>query len=386
MRRFNAVKHCNMKVNWVYCCSMLAEYYLEKLKKSLRERALDAVMVSPGEEMEFLLGMTPMYCERFQGFFLKADGTMLYIGNRLYEDEMREALPEQVAVRSWFDEDTMTEAVVPVLKEFGLADSVIAVSASTTACNLLDLAEAAGIKFVSGKALLEEIRCIKTSEEMQFLRESAAIADRMFDEAARYAKPGMTEGGIAEFLLKGMEVLGGKRPECIAARGPHAAFPHYMGTDGVIGRKDILLLDYGCTWHGLYSDMTRMLFFGTPSGREAKLYGLVRRSNEEAEALCREGAFIPDISNRAREVLDEEGYAHTLINRLGHGIGYTIHEAPDIRASNPIHLVKGMAFSIEPGIYLPGEIGIRVEDIVLINEAGEGEVLNKAPKEPVIIG
>lgn len=365
---------------------MLAEYYLEKLKECLRERSIHAIMVSPGEEMEFLLGMTPMYCERFQGFFLKADGTMVYIGNRLYEDEMREALPQQVAVRSWFDEDTMTETVVPILEEFGLTGSVIAVSASTTACNLLDLAEAAGIRFISGKAILEEIRCIKTGEEMQFLRESAAIADRMFDETARYAAPGMTEGEIAEFLMKGMEDLGGKRPECIAARGPHAAFPHYTGTDGVIGQKDVLLLDFGCTWHGMYSDMTRMLFFGTPSERERKLYELVRRSNEEAEALCREGAYIPDISARAREVLDEEGYAHTLINRLGHGIGYTVHEAPDIRSSNPIRLKKGMAFSIEPGIYLPGEIGIRVEDIVLINEEGEGEVLNKAPKDPVIIG
>lgn len=364
---------------------MLTGYYLDKLKGCLEERGIDAVMISPGEEMEFLIGMSPMYCERFQGFFLKADGTMFYIGNRLYEDEMREALPESVAVRSWFDEETMTDAVVPVLREFGLTDSLIAVSASTTACSLLELADAAGIHFVSGKGLLEEIRCIKTREEMQFLRESAGIADRMFDEVIRYASPGMTEGEIASYLMKGMEALGGKRPECIAARGPHAAYPHYMGTDGVIGVKDILLIDYGCTWHGMYSDMTRMIFFGAPSGREAMLYDLVRRSNEEAESMCHEGAFGPDISARAREVLDEEGYAHTLINRLGHGIGYTVHEAPDIRASNPVVLQKGMAFSIEPGIYLPGDIGIRVEDIVLINEEGEGEVLNKAPKSITVL-
>lgn len=364
---------------------MLDEYYLEKLRKRLQEEKICACMVSPGEEMEFLLGMSPMYCERFQGFFLKADGTMLYIGNRLYEDEMRSALPGEVTVRSWFDEDCMTDTVVPILKEFGLAGETIAVSASTSACNLLDLAEAADIRFISGKALLEEIRCVKTSDEMRFLRESAALADQMFEEVRRFAAPGMTEGEVAAFLMKGMEAKGGRRPECIAARGEHAAFPHYTGTDGVIRKKDILLLDYGCTWHGMYSDMTRMLFFGVPDSREEELYRLVRRANEEAEALCREGAFIPDISARAREVLDEKGYAHTLINRLGHGIGYTVHEAPDIRASNPIFLKKGMAFSIEPGIYLPGDIGIRVEDIVLINEKGEGEVLNKASKDIAVI-
>ena len=101
--------------------------------------------------------------------------------------------------------------------------------------------------------------------------------------------------------------------------------------------------------------------------------------------MVKEGAWIPDIEIRAREVLDEKGYAKTLINRLGHGIGYTIHEAPDMKQSNRRNLEKGMAFSIEPGIYLGGEFGIRIEDIVIVNENGEGEILNKSTKDLIIL-
>ena len=364
---------------------MLNAFYIDKLVREMRTEGFDAVLVAPGEELEFLTGFSPMLCERFQGLFIKSDGRCFYICNLLYEGEFRKALPDDVPVYTWFDGDDMAEKVKGFLEKEGLMHGVIGVGGTAQAFSLFLIADACPVTWRSGKAALERMRMIKTPSEMESLRESARIADRVFSEILDYIKPGMTEGDAASFLLRRMTELGGKRPECIAAAGANAAFPHYMGTSAVIKERDSLLLDFGCTYRGLYSDMTRMIYFGEPSARERTLYNLVRRANEEAEDLCRAGAYIPDIDRRAREVLDEMGLSHTLVNRLGHGIGYTVHEAPDIKASNPMHLEEGMAFSIEPGIYIPGEIGIRVEDIVLIGTGGEREVLNRSTKEMIVL-
>ena len=360
-------------------------YYIGKLTEEMQREGFDAVLVAPGEELEFLTGFSPMLCERFQGLFVKADGSCFYICNLLYEGEFRKAFPESIPLYTWFDGDVMTEKVCAALIKEGLSGAVIGVGGTVPAFSLLEIGEKMPVTFKSGKAALERMRMIKTLEEMDALRDSAAIADRVFEEIISYVKPGMTEGDAAAFLMKRMTELGGKRPECIAAAGANASYPHYMGNSAVIGERDSLLLDFGCTYNGLYSDMTRMLYFGEPTEEERNLYNLVRRANEEAEELCISGAFVPDIDARAREVLDEQGYAPTLLNRLGHGIGYTVHEAPDIKQSNPIRLAPGMAFSIEPGIYIAGRTGIRVEDIVLINEHGEREVLNRSPKDMIVL-
>lgn len=171
----------------------------------------------------------------------------------------------------------------------------------------------------------------------------------------------------------------------MAQSGPNSALPHYLGWSRRIEERDVLLMDFGCTFRGMHSDITRTVFVGRPTPKQVEVYNLVRRANEEAEALVRAGAFVPDIDRRAREVLDEKGYAWSLTSRLGHGIGRMTHEQPDIKASNPIRLAAGMAFSIEPGIYLVGEFGVRVEDIVVLDERGEREVLNRVPKDLIVL-
>ncbi len=283
-------------------------YYLKKLQEELKNSGFSAILISPGEELKFLLGFEPLFCERFQGLFVKADGSCFYVCNLLYEEEFKQAL-----------------------------------------------------------------------------RESSAVVDRVFEEVLPMIKPGVTEKEIGDFLLKRMTELGGGCAECIVGVGPNSAYPHYNDNKGVIREHDIVLMDYGCTIRGMYSDMTRTVFVGEPDEKEREVYELVRRSNEAAEELVREGAFIPDIDRRARKILDEKGYAWSLVNRLGHGVGYTIHEAPDIKRSNPVHLERGMAFTIEPGIYLAGAFGVRVEDVVVINEKGEREILNHATKDLIVL-
>lgn len=361
------------------------EKYIGKLVECIKQAGLDAVMVCPGEEMGFLLGFTPMMCERFQGLFVKADGELFYICNLLYQDELKEKLPENVSVYSWFDGEVMTEIVEEVFKEKQLIGKTIGVNSSAQAFNVLEIMDKIDVTFCNAKALLEEMRIIKDAEELDALRKSAAIVDQVFTEVLSVIRPGATEKEVQDFLLTRMTELGGASAECIVGAGANSSYPHYCDSQGVIQEQDVVLLDYGCTYKGLYSDMSRTVFVGGITEKQRECYELVRRSNEEAEAMVKEGAWIPDIEIRAREVLDEKGYAKTLINRLGHGIGYTIHEAPDMKQSNRRNLEKGMAFSIEPGIYLGGEFGIRIEDIVIVNEKGEGEILNKSTKDLIIL-
>lgn len=361
------------------------ETYVKKLIEALPGAGFDAIMLSPGEELRFLMGMNIMLCERFQGLFIKQNGEMFYICNLLYEADVKKELPEGTKIYPWFDGDVMTDVVRSALEAEGLIGATIGVNASAQAFNILEIMNNVDVNFKNGKMVIERIRMIKTPEEMELLRQAAKIADQVFEEVLERIKPGVTEKEIGDWMANRMGELGGADMWQIVAFGPNASYPHYTGNSGVCREHDIVLMDFGCTYKGLYSDTTRTVFVGEPTEREREIYELVKRSNETAEAMVCVGAWAPDIDKKAREVLDEKGYASTLINRLGHGIGYAIHESPDIKQSNPMKLDIGMAFSIEPGVYIGGDIGVRIEDIVMINEKGEREILNKTTKELIVL-
>ena len=357
---------------------------IDGLCGQIRAAGLDGLLVCPSEELLFLTGFTPMMCERFQGLFLTAGGDYFYFCNLIYLGEITHAYGGSMRIYSYPDGESMTEAVAPVLKEYGLSGGKIGVNSSAQAFNIVDIAEACGIEFVNALPVLEEARIIKTPSEMALLRKAAAIADGMFAEALRFIRPGVTEAEIRKFLLNGMAAAGGEKCWAIVATGPNASYPHYHGDSRVVLDKDVVLLDFGCAVGGLFSDMSRTLFVGGVSEKERKIYDIVLEANIAGEKAAVDGAFIPDVDAAARDIISLAGYGEAFFNRLGHGIGYMIHEGPDIKKNNRRALEPGMVFSIEPGIYLEGEVGMRIEDIVAVT-AGGNEILNKAPKEIIII-
>ena len=361
----------------------MRKIFIDRLVSLMKTNNMDAVLVCPSEELRFLVGFTPMMCERFQGLFIKSSGDFFYVCNYLYVGELESAL-KGIKIHSWFDGEFMTEVVYKILEKEGLIGKTIGVNSTAPAFNVLDIAEKTNIKFVSARPLLEEIRIIKTEEEINNLRIAASIVDKVFEDAIKFIKPGMKEDDIRAFLFSGMTKLGGAEPEGIVATGPNSSYGHYLGGDRVVEAQDVVLLDFGCTYKGMWSDMSRMIFVGGISDENRKIYELCRKSTEAAEAACFEGAFIPDIDKAARDIIDNAGYKDNFDHRLGHGIGYMIHEGPDIKASNPRKLEKGMAFSIEPGVNIPGKVGMRVEDIVAITDKG-AEVLNKATHDLIIV-
>ena len=342
----------------------------------------DAILIEPSFELEFLTGFTPMLCERFQGLFIKKDGGMFYLCEDLYKDELENAYGNAFPICHYHDNEGM-EKVYEILKGNGISHQSLLVNSSAQAFNCADIARNCGLEILNGKPLLEEIRIIKTHEELDLLRHSAKIADAVFEEACKVIAPGVTEAEVSEVIFKVMESFGGYDFDCIVGSGPNSSYPHYMGKERVIEKGDAVVMDWGCHYKGLMSDMTRTVFVGEVSDKQKEVYDLVNNAQRKAELIVREGTYIPDIDKTARDALGK--YAYTLSSRVGHGIGYSVHEGPYITQLNKRNLERGMAFSIEPGIYLKDEFGVRVENINIVNEKGEGEVLNKADRNLRVI-
>ena len=356
---------------------------IEKLASCMRASGLDGMLVCPSEELLFLTGYTPKMCERFQGLFVTAEGKCFFICNRIYEGEIKNAYGGAMQVYSWMDGESMTAAVGAALEPNGLAHKALGVNSTAPAFNTLDIARDCGVTFVNGLDVLEEARIIKTAAEADDLRKSAKITDDVFKMVIKFIRPGLKEADIKNFLLEKMSEAGGGKPWAIVASGANSSYPHYSGTERVIEELDMMILDFGCTVNGMFSDMSRTVFVGGITEEWRKIYGIVRKSLDAGSAAAVTGAFIPDIDKASRDIIENAGYGENFLNRLGHGIGYMIHEGPDIKKNNQRNLESGMAFSIEPGIYIAGKVGMRIENIVLATEEGN-EVLNRSDMGVVI--
>lgn len=364
---------------------MINRQLVKKLAQQLKDDGVSALMVAPSADMMFLVGHKPYLCERFQAMVVTDDEKCFYICNMLTEDEAADFMDGE-KVYSWFDCDDFTVTVKKAFEENGLLGKKIAVNSAVRAFNLVRMMENIDFTPVNGKDYLELTRIIKTPEELENLRKSSLVVDKVYEDIIKFIRPGLTERDVKNEIARLCKVYGGD--DCsggIVAINANAAMPHYFGDSAVIGEHAVVEMDFGCTVGGMYSDITRTVFVGKATEREKYLYNLVLQANLAGEAAAVNGAYIPDVDAAARKVIEDAGYGRNFNHRLGHGIGYAGHEAPYIHGDYHMHLAPGMAFSCEPGIYIKDEIGIRIEDVVIINEKGETEVLNKCTKELIEI-
>ncbi len=358
--------------------------YLEKLVSILKNKNIDAILVAPSEEMEFLVGHNTHLCERFQALIIKNDGTYFYICNLLTVDEIQSVLGSNIKVYGWFDGNLFTDTVHKAFEENNLIGKTIAVNSTERAILILQIIEAMDVKFVNGKPLLEEMRMIKDYEELENLRNAARITDESYEELLKFIKPGIKEKDIADKMNEIFKAKGADEGFTMVCSGPNSSYPHYNNNQRVIEEKDIIVLDWGCKYNNMCADMSRTVFVGGITEEEKEIYEIVLASQEAGEKAAVNGAFIPDVDKASRDIINNAGYEKYFFTRLGHGIGYSVHESPDIKTSNKRNLEPGMVFSIEPGIYIAGKFGMRIENIVAVTENGN-EILNKASKEIKII-
>ncbi len=229
--------------------------------------------------------------------------------------------------------------------------------------------------------LVEPLRMIKDEDELTIMVEAALVGCSLFNHILAFIRPGMAEIEVAAELEHQARLMGaeGMSFETIVASGARSALPHGRAGTSRLPRKGFLTLDFGVILKGYCSDMTRTVHLGTPKANERNAYQSVLEAQESAVAAVSADATCGDVDEAARSVLRKYGLAEAFSHSTGHGVGLEIHESPRIGAGQTAKLLPGMVVTIEPGIYLPGQFGIRIEDMVAVTRTG-GQVLTPAPK------
>ncbi len=229
--------------------------------------------------------------------------------------------------------------------------------------------------------LVEPLRMIKDEEELTIMIEAALVGCSLFDHILTFIRPGLAEFEVAAELEHQARLMGaeGMSFETIVASGARSALPHGRATQARLPRRGFLTLDFGVILKGYCSDMTRTVHLGTPKDNERNAYDSVLEAQESAVAAVTADVSCGDVDESARAVLRRAGLAEAFSHSTGHGVGLEIHESPRIGAGQATRLLPGMVVTIEPGIYLPGQFGIRIEDMVAVTPTG-GQVLTPAPK------
>lgn len=240
--------------------------------------------------------------------------------------------------------------------------------------------------FEETESIIEKQRMIKDEEEIRNLRKACSITDDCFDHLKEFIKIGMTEKEVALEIERFFKLNGadGLSFDSIVASGRNSSMPHAVPTDKKIEAGDPITIDFGCKYKGYCSDMTRTFFYKEVSQKQKEVYNLVLKANEAAEAAIKPGMKLSEIDAVARNIITEAGYGKEFNHRLGHFIGKDVHEFGDVSSVSDIIAKPGMIFSIEPGVYLQGDFGVRIEDLVMVTEDG-CKVLNSYPKELTVI-
>jgi Xaa-Pro aminopeptidase len=253
--------------------------------------------------------------------------------------------------------------------------------------NLLASAEGA-LNLVRLGHAVEELRCVKDAEELDLLREACAIGDRALAALLPWLRTGRTEREISRRLEELMLDEGGdgRAFETIVAGGPHSSIPHHQPTDRPIERGDLLKLDFGSLYRGYHADMTRTFVVGSaPADWQRDTYDLVALAQAAGRAAAAVGAELADVDRAAREVVEAAGLGDAFPHGLGHGVGLEIHEDPFLLATSAGTLDVDVPVTIEPGVYLPGRGGVRIEDTIVVTD-GTPELLTTTTKELLVVG
>ena len=340
---------------------------IDRAHAEMADQGVDALLVSLGADLPYLTGYEAMPLERLTMAVIPRDGEAVLVVPQLEAPRVEER-PEVFRIHPWAE----TEDPVAIVAGLVGAARKAMIGDHTWAVFLLELQrQLPGTTFSSARPLTEALRVIKEPAEIDLLRRAGAAADRVAGLLADYRFRGKTEIQVSRHVSDLLETNGTDVATfAIVASGPNGASPHHEPGSRVIGEGDPIVLDFGGTVSGYGSDTTRMFHVGEPEDRYREVHSVVLAAQEAGVAAVRPGATAESIDAAARTVIADSGYGEYFIHRTGHGIGLDGHEDPYIVAGNTQPVAAGMAFSIEPGVYLPGEFGVRIEDIVVCTEDG----------------
>jgi Xaa-Pro aminopeptidase len=348
------------------------------------DAGLTGILVTPGPDLVYLTGYAPIaITERITMLVIQSGRDPEMIVPVLERPDAERAPAEGViALRDWTDGADPYAATAAMLDPAGR----YAISDAAWAMHVLGLQEALpGSRYVSMTAALPLLRAIKDEEERARLAAAGAAVDATFEALVALPFAGRTERDVATDLARLLREHGHATVEfTVVGSGPNGASPHHDMSDRVIRDGDMVVLDFGGVRDGYCSDTTRTVHVGEPTAEEREVHDVVRHAQQAAFEAVRPGVACQEIDRAARRVIADAGYGDAFIHRVGHGIGLTPHEPPYMVEGETRAIAPGMCFSIEPGIYLPGRFGVRIEDIVVATEDGARR-LNETGRELRIV-
>ncbi len=349
---------------------------LDKLRTAFDAREIDALLVSTPENRRYMSGFTGS-----AGYLLISRKDAVLATDFRYIEQSQQQAPdfgiERIAGDLAWLPARMSEMGVRWVG-FESDNMTVAIHSKMTKALEEGAPEAT---MVATTGIVEELRAVKTPEEIELLTRAVEIADAAMDRVAPTIEPGMTEEQIAWELEKTMRDLGAEGPsfDTIVGAGPNGALPHHRADDTVIKAGDPVVIDMGAKYQGYCSDLTRTLFVGEPDDTFRRIYNTVLGAQLEAEAGVTAGMTGKETDAIARDIIAEAGHGDDFGHSLGHGIGLAVHESPGVGPNSDGTIEDGMVFTVEPGIYMPGWGGVRIEDMAVM-ENGRARVLSRARK------
>ncbi|MGK5733855.1 aminopeptidase P family protein [Streptomyces sp. URMC 124] len=347
---------------------------LDRAAVAAADSGLAGLIVTPGPDLDWLTGYRPSVTERLTALLIAPGARPRLLVPALERpDAERAPAAASLSVTGWSDGQDPYAALAPLLDAKGR----YGVSDNAWALHVLALQRVCpGVSYGAFTEVMPMLRAVKDAYEVERLAAAGAAADAAYEQVVGLRFAGRSEREVAADLARLLREHGHSRVDfTIVGSGPNGANPHHDAGDRVIEVGDMVVMDFGGLKDGYGSDTTRTVHVGEPTAEERKVHDVVREAQQAAFEAVRPGVACQEIDRVARQVIRSAGYGEYFIHRTGHGIGVTTHEPPYMVEGEHLPLVPGMCFSIEPGIYLPGRFGVRIEDIVVCTGSG-GRRLN----------
>ncbi len=353
---------------------------LARLMSAMHDHEVDVVLLSVGSDLPYVTGYRAMPLERVTMLVVRESGATLVVPE--LEAPRVEPVGDAFDIRPWSE----TEDPLDIIAHLAATPGTVAISDETWSRFVLGLqARMPLVAWVNAGDLTQPLRMRKTPDEIAALRAAAVAADRVAGRLPAESWTGRSEHDLASRIADLLVSEGhGTVDFTIVASGPNGASPHHEPGKRIMGPGDVVVCDFGGHLDGYCSDTTRTFSIGPPDGEVAEAHAVLLDAQQAAVAAVEPGVTAESIDAVARAMLDDAGYGDYFIHRTGHGIGLDVHEHPYIVDGNDTVLEAGMAFSIEPGIYVPGRWGMRIEDIVVVTDDGV-ESLNRSDRRLIVV-
>lgn len=349
---------------------------IERIQAELARADLQALAVVPGANLFYLLGMTIHSSERLAVAFITRDGDVRMVLPALEQPRAAGEARVPVQFYPWQDAEGYAAALQECATDIELSGKLAVEYGAMRVMELRALEAVAPVEAVDGSALLATLRMRKSADELELMRAAVRAVETGLQAAIEAIRPGVTELEVASVWERAMAEAGssGVAFGTIVAAGPNSANPHHTTGARRIERGDLVILDGGATVGGYLSDITRTVVVGAPSAEQRRIYETVQAANAAGVAAAHAGVTGAEVDRAARDVIAAAGYGEYFVHRTGHGLGIEGHEPPYMHAASTEPLAAGTTFTVEPGVYVAGVGGVRIEDNVVLTDTG-GESL-----------